>query len=49
LGAKTPSEIAVSIIAEIVQVKNKGVSDAMVQISAADAAPTEWRSPACAI
>jgi xanthine dehydrogenase accessory factor len=48
LGAKTPSEIAVSIIAEIVQVKNKGVSDAMVQINA-DAAPTEWRSPACAI
>lgn len=48
LGAKTPSEIAVSIIAEIVQVKNKGVSDAMVQIKA-DAAPTEWRSPACAI
>jgi xanthine dehydrogenase accessory factor len=49
LGAKTPSEIAVSISAEIVQVKNKGVSEAMVQISAADAAPTGWRSPACAI
>ena len=48
LGAKTPAEIAVSIIAEIVQVKNKGQSDAMVQMSA-DAAPTEWRSPACAI
>jgi xanthine dehydrogenase accessory factor len=48
LGAKTPSEIAVSIVAEMVQVKNKGVSDAMVQIKA-DAAPTEWRSPACAI
>lgn len=48
LGAKTPSEIAVSIVAEIVQVKNKGLSDAMVQL-AADAAPTEWRSPACAV
>jgi hypothetical protein len=35
-------------VAEIVQVKNKGLSDAMVQL-AADAAPTEWRSPTCAI
>jgi len=48
LGAKTPAEIAVSIIAEIVQVKNKGMSDAMVQM-AADAVPTEWRSPTCAV
>lgn len=29
LGAKTPAEIAVSIVAELVQVKNKGSSDAM--------------------
>ena len=29
LGAKTPAEIAVSIVAELVQVKNKGASDAM--------------------
>jgi xanthine dehydrogenase accessory factor len=29
LGAKTPAEIAVSVVAELVQVKNKGVSDAM--------------------
>lgn len=45
LGAKTPAEIAVSIVAELVQVKNKGVSDAM---QAADTgAPSERRSPAC--
>lgn len=31
LGAKTPAEIAVSIVAELVQVKNKGASDAMRQ------------------
>ena len=48
LGAKTPSEIAVSIVAEIVQVKNKGLSDAMVHTSA-EAVPTEWRSPTCAV
>lgn len=29
LGARTPAEIAVSIVAELVQVKNKGASDAM--------------------
>jgi xanthine dehydrogenase accessory factor len=45
LGAKTPSEIAVSIIAEIVQVKNKGASEASGQISGAQLAPNEWRSP----
>ena len=49
LGAKTPAEIAVSIIAELVQVKNKGVSDAMLSISAQTDAQTEWRTPVCAI
>jgi len=47
LGAKTPAEIAVSIVAELVQVKNKGVSDAM---QAADTGATsERRSPACPV
>ena len=49
LGAKTPAEIAVSIIAEIVQVKNKGASDAMLTFSAEAHANTEWRSPVCAV
>ncbi len=49
LGAKTPAEIAVSIVAELVQVKNKGVSDAQVTLSAEAAAQTEWRAPACAV
>jgi xanthine dehydrogenase accessory factor len=49
LGAKTPAEIAVSIIAELVQVKNKGMSDAMLSISAQTDAQTEWRTPVCAI
>ena len=48
LGAKTPSEIAVSIVAEIVQVKNKGPSDALMPW-ASDAIPTEGRSPTCAV
>ena len=29
LGARTPAEIAVPIVAELVQMKNKGASDAM--------------------
>ncbi len=49
LGAKTPAEIAVAIIAELVQVKNKGMSDAMLSISAQTDAQTEWRTPVCAI
>lgn len=48
LGARTPAEIAVSIVAEIVQVKNKGVSDAMVQMAGADAASAPRPNPACA-
>lgn len=47
LGAKTPSEIAVSIVAELVQVKNKGVSDAMLSFSMVADAQTEWRTPVC--
>ncbi|PUE12680.1 XdhC family protein [Limnohabitans sp. T6-20] len=49
LDAKTPAEIAVSIIAEIVQVKNKGASDAMLTLSAEAHARTDWRSPVCAV
>ena len=49
LGAKTPSEIAVSIVAELVQVKNKGISDAMVSFSAEADAQTEWRTPTCPV
>ena len=49
LGAQTPAEIAVSIVAELVQVKNTGVSDAMVQLSAEADAQTEWRTPACPV
>jgi len=47
LGAKTPAEIAVSIVAELVQVKNKGISDAMLSISKVTDAQTEWRTAAC--
>ena len=49
LGARTPAEIAVSVVAELVQVKNKGVSDAMLAFSAELDAQTDWRAPACAI
>jgi len=49
LGAKTPAEIAVSIVAELVQVKNKGMSDAMVSFSAEVDAQTDWRTPVCAV
>lgn len=49
LGAKTPAEIAVSVIAELVQVKNKGVSDTMLRPSTDTDARTEWRTPACAL
>ena len=49
LGAKTPGEIAVSIVAELVQVKNKGVSDAMLSFSSETDAQTEWRTPACPV
>ena len=49
LGAKTPAEIAVSIVAELVQVKNKGVSDAQVSFSAESTDPTEWRAPGCPV
>ena len=49
LGAKTPAEIAVSVVAELVQVKNKGVSDAMLVFSAEVDAQTEWRSPSCPV
>jgi len=49
LGAKTPSEIAVSIVAELVQVKNKGMSDAMVSFSTEADAQTEWRAPTCPV
>ena len=49
LGAKTPAEIAVSIVAELVQVKNKGVSDAMLSFSSETDAQTEWRTPACPV
>ncbi len=49
LGAKSPGEIAVSVIAELVQVKNKGLSDAMLSFSAETDAHTEWRTPVCAI
>ena len=49
LGAKTPSEIAVSIVAELVQVKNKGMSDAMISFSAEVDAQTQWRAPACPV
>jgi xanthine dehydrogenase accessory factor len=49
LGAKTPAEIAVSIVAELVQVKNKGMSDAMLDVSADTDAKTEWRTPACPV
>lgn len=47
LGAKTPAEIAVSIIAEIVQVKNQGLSDAMRTFSAENNTGTTWHIPAC--
>ena len=47
LGAKTPAEIAVSVVAELVQVKNKGASDAMQ--TADTGAPSERRSPACPV
>jgi xanthine dehydrogenase accessory factor len=49
LGSKTPSEIAVSIVAELVQVKNQGVSDAKVQAGADTDARTEWRAPTCPV
>jgi xanthine dehydrogenase accessory factor len=49
LGAQTPAEIAVSIVAELVQVKNKGTSDAMLQLSAETDAQTEWRTPVCPV
>ena len=49
LGARTPAEIAVSVVAELVQVKNKGVSDAMLAFSAELDAQTDWRSPACSV
>ena len=49
LGAKTPAEIAVSIVAELVQVKNRGMSDAMLQLSAETDAQTEWRTPVCPV
>jgi len=49
LGAKTPAEIAVSVVAELVQVKNKGVSDAMIGFSAEADAQTTWRTPTCAV
>ncbi len=49
LGAKTPAEIAVSIVAELVQVKNKGVSDAKQLLSADTDAHTEWRTPTCPV
>jgi len=49
LGAKSPAEIAVSIVAELVQVKNKGVSDAMLSFSAEVDAQTEWRAPSCPV
>ena len=47
LGAKTPAEIAVSIMAEIVQVKNKGASDARVEPRATDT--TESPHPVCTV
>ncbi len=48
LGAKTPAEIAVSIVAELVQVKNKGVSDAMAAAGDSRAASASPAS-ACAL
>jgi len=49
LGAKTPAEIAVSIIAEIVQVKNKGVSDAMSAFTAEGTTPADGHQPTCPV
>lgn len=48
LGAKTPAEIAVAIVAELVQVKNKGVSDAMLAPNGIRAAHASEAS-ACAL
>ena len=50
LGAKTPAEIAVSIVAELVQVKNLGPSDAMAVASPSDAVPaSEGLATACSV
>jgi xanthine dehydrogenase accessory factor len=37
IGAKTPAEIAVSVVAEIIQVKNRGASDAVWHPAATEA------------
>ena len=49
LGATTPAEIAVSIIAEIVQVKNKGTSDAMNAFTAEGTTPADGHQPTCPV
>lgn len=46
LGARTPAEIAVAIVAEIVQVRNKGVSDARRE---RDDTTPESTGSACAV
>jgi len=49
LGAKTPSEIAVSVIAELVQVKNMGLAEPRLAQEGQLDGQTLWRSPACSI
>ena len=49
LGAKTPAEIAVSIVAELVQVKNQAVSDAMTSCSTEAEVQTDRHVPACPV
>ena len=49
LGAKTPAEIAVSIVAELVQVKNKGASDAMNPPLTGSEGQSEWEIQSCPI
>ncbi|MFM7024886.1 MAG: XdhC family protein [Limnohabitans sp.] len=47
LGARTPAEIAVSVVAELVQVKNKGVSDAMREPPMEADVQTQGHSSTC--
>jgi xanthine dehydrogenase accessory factor len=47
LGGQTPAEIAVSIVAELVQVKNQAASAAMPSHAGDPEQPTAGRTPAC--